>query len=259
MPDNTQFVLTAPPSALREATSFGIPVAHIAYRIGPGMQLLRANMPISLRSGLMLIDSSGFNGQGGNIIDLCRQIIRECSVRNFDGIILDFEGNTHALLEQVIGKLASITAPRGWPLYVPEEYAHCSDKTRIIIPSALSGGSLQQRLSDACGQFGAHRVALGVQRIAEDFTLPSSNGRGKPLTREELRRYIHTKNPSVYFSDELCAQYFTYSSHRDGAHFVLFDNAGSIRKKIQIARSLGLIACIFAWPEVEDIIKNIIS
>ena len=258
MPGETRLILTAPPSAVQAASSYGLPIGHMAYRIGPGGHLLRANIPINLRGGLMLIDGSGFNGRADPNA-FCQQVIRECTARNFDGVILDFEGKPEPLLRQIVNKLGSLLLRRGWPLYVTEDYAESSDHTRIIIPSALSGGSLSKRISEAVERFGANRVALGIQRTAEDFTLPAPNGCGTPLSREELDQRIRSRGASIFFSDELCAHYFTYMSRQSGAHFVLFDNAGSIRKKIQIARNQGLCACILAWPEVDNIIKAILA
>ena len=257
MPEEPRLILTAPPSAAREATSFGLPVGHMAYRIGPGAHLLRSNISINLRGGLMVVDGTTFDGRG-DPASFCQQLIRECNARGFDGAILDFEGQPYPLLGQVIHRLGGMFARRGWPLYVTEAYADYSDQTRIIIPSALSGGSLNQRLKEAVERFGAHRVALGVQRVAEDFSLPAPNGSGTPLTRQELAKRIASRGASIFFSDELCAHYFTYMVRPSTAHFVLFDNAGSIRKKLQIARRLGLCACILAWPEVDDIIDEII-
>lgn len=258
MPEEPRLILTAPPSAAREATSFGLPVGHMAYRIGPGAHLLRSNISINLRGGLMVVDGTAFDGRG-DPASFCQQLVRECSARGFDGAILDFEGQPYPLLGQVIQRLGGMFARRGWPLYVTEAYAGYSDQTRIIIPSALSGGSLSKRLEEAVEQYGAHRVALGIQRTAEDFTLPAPNGCGTPLTRRELEQRIQSRGASVFFSDELCAHYFTYMSRQSGAHFVLFDNAASIRKKIHIARQFGLCACILVWPEVDDILQDIMT
>ena len=258
MPEEPRLILTAPPSAAREATSFGLPVGHMAYRIGPGAHLLRSNISINLRGGLMVVDGTTFDGRG-DPASFCQQLVRECNARGFDGAILDFEGQPYPLLGQVIQRLGGMFSRRGWPLYVTEAYADYSDQTRIIIPSALSGGSLSKRLEEAVERHGAHRVALGIQRTAEDFTLPSPTGCGTPLTRDELEQRIKARGPSVFFSDELCAHYFTYMSRQSGAHFVLFDNAASIRKKIQIARQFALCACILVWPEVDDILQDIMA
>ena len=128
-----------------------------------------------------------------------------------------------------------------------------------MIPSALSGGSLRQRLQDAVEQYGAERVTLAVERVAEDFYLPSPTGQGMPLTREELRARIEERSPSIFFSGELCAHYFTYMSKENGAHFVLFDDAGSIRKKLSIARSLDIANAILAYPQVDDLLEDILA
>ena len=50
--------------------------------------------------------------------------------------------------------------------------------------------------------------------------------------------------------------YFTYMSRQNGAHFVLFDDAGSIRKKLQIARSLNIADAVLAYPQVEDLLEE---
>lgn len=258
MPGATRLILTAPPSAAQAASSYGLPVGHMAYRIGPGGHLLRANIPINLRGGLMVIDGSGFNGRADTNV-FCQQVIRECTARTFDGVILDFEGKPHPLLSQIVNKLGILLARRNWPLYVTEEYGGVSDQARVIIPSALSGGSLSKRLTEAVERYGADKVALGIQRTAEDFTLPAPTGTGVPLSRAELNRRIQSRGASIFFSDELCAHYFTYMSRQNGAHFVLFDNAASIRKKIHIAKQFGLCACILAWPEVDDILEKILA
>jgi hypothetical protein len=257
MQPDTKLILTAPPGCTQQAAAYGLPVGHMAYRVGPGARLLRANLPINLRGGLMVLDGGGFDGRG-DAASFCQQVLRECSARGFDGVILDLEGQPHPLLGQIVSRLGALLPRRGWSLYVPEEYAQLTDQAKVIIPSALSGGSLAQRLSEAAQRYGAGRVALGVQRTAEDFTLPSPTGSGVPLSREELSRRIQSRGAVTFFSDELCAHYFTYMSHTSGAHFVLFDNAGSIRKKLHIAQGLGLGACILAWPEVDDILAQIL-
>lgn len=256
MPKEPRLIITAPPSSASEASSHGFPIGHIAYRIGNGGHLLRSNIPINLRGGLMVIDHHGYDGRG-DTNRFCQQVLRECTVRNFDGAILDFEHPQHPALGQIVNMLASMFAKRGWPLYVTEPYASVSNQTQIMIPSALSGGSLNARLTEAINRYGTERIALGIQRVAEDFTLPAPSGCGTPLSREELSQRIKSRNASVFFSDELCAYYFTYMSRHSGAHFVLFDNAASIRKKIIIAKSLNLSACILAWPEVQDIIGTL--
>ena len=100
--------------------------------------------------------------------------------------------------------------------------------------------------------FGRERVTLAVQRVAEDFFLPSPTGSGVPLSRRELEEKLEQLHPSVFFSHELCARYFTYMSRESGAHFVLFDDRDTLRKKLEVAQELGITSAVAALPEVLD-------
>lgn len=258
MISSSKLILTAPPDQSRAALGFGVPVAHMAYRIGGGPHLFRANIPVAVRGGLMVIDDTGFDGLGESA-SFCQEVIRECSARNFDGVVCDFEARPFSILGKAVAELGELMHKRNWPLYVTEPYARFSDKTRVLISTALSGGSLRQRLSEAAEQYGASRVALAVERVCRDFFLPSPNGQGVPITQEELKRRMELLAPSVFFSNELCAYYFTYMSPQNGAHFILFDDGGSIRKKLQIARSLDISDAIIPYPEVSDLLPDILT
>ena len=119
----------------------------------------------------------------------------------------------------------------------------------MLVSSALSGGSLRQRLEEALERFGGGRMALALERVAEDFFLPSPTGSGQPLSQEELSARMEQLRPSVFFSGELCARYFTYMSRESGAHFVLFDDGDTLRRKLEVARSLGIHTFLLPWQE----------
>ena len=59
-------------------------------------------------------------------------------------------------------------------------------------------------------------------------------GQGRPISQETLERLQRRLNPSVFFSPDLCAHYFTYMSRESGAHFVLFDDRDTLRKKLEL-------------------------
>ena len=255
---NSQLILTAPPDQAKEAASWGLPVAHMAYRIGGGPHLFRSSLPLPLRGGLMAVDDRGFDGRGEST-PFCHEVLRECAARGFEGVLLDLEKPPSPLLGKIVSELGELMHKRGWPLYVPEEYASFSEQTRVMISSALSGGSLSQRLTEAAQRYGTARVTLAVERVAEDFFLPSPTGQGIPLTPEELQKRMEERAPSVFFSNELCAHYFTYMSRQNGAHFILFDDGGSIRKKLLVAQRLGITGGILAYPQVKDILSHILE
>ena len=151
----------------------GRPGAHVAYRVGGGPHLFRASSPVSGRGGLMVIDNTGFDGRG-EAGPFCQEVLRECMARGYDGILCDFEGHPLQVLAQAVRTLGELTKKRGWPLYVTEAYAPFSDSAIALIPSALSGGSLQQRLQEA------------VERFGDSLSI----GAGTVLTMEQLQDVV---------------------------------------------------------------------
>ena len=106
-------------------------------------------------------------------------------------------------------------------------------------------------------RYGRERVVLAVERVAQDFFLPSPSGEGRQLSQNELSEEIKKREPSIFFSHELCARYFTYMSRDSGAHFVLFDDGDTLRKKLQMARGLGITGAMAAWEDVSDVLEKL--
>ena len=252
-----QLILAAPPEDVTAAQAHGLTLAHMAYRVGGGPHLFRSSQPNPPRGGLMYIDDGGFDGRGTPDA-FCQEVVRECAARGFGGVICAFDRKL-SLLSAVVEQLGPMLARQGRSFYVSEPYGRHTAVGRVLIPTALSGGSLRQRLSEAAERYGAGRVALAVERTAADFFLPSPDGQGRPLTREELAAKRRELSPSVFFSDELCARYFTYMNRQSGTHFVLFDDAGSIRKKLRLAEALGIDRALLCWPEVSDLMGDILA
>ena len=163
------------------------------------------------------------------------------------------------MLQRAVAELGEALQRRGWPLYVPERYGAASDHACVLIPTALSGGSLEQRLAEAAEQYGPSRLALRIERLAQDFLLPSPTGEGVPLSRPALAEQLEERGGSVFFSHELCAHYFTYMTKTDGAHFVLFDDAGSIRKKCQLGARMGISHAFVSYAQVDDLLPGLLE
>ena len=121
----------------------------------------------------------------------------------------------------------------------------------MLLCTALSGGTLEGRLNQAAARYGAEHLALDLQRLAMDFPVPCPSGQGTPLTRSQLAALAAGR--STFCSDALCARYFTLT--REGrTHFILFDDAQTLRRKLALARSLGIRDALVMLPEVEDIL-----
>lgn len=242
-----RFIVTLPPRQLPALRVWQVTPAHLAYRLGPGPHLFRADSTVP-KGGFMVIDDQDFNGLGP-IGPLCQEILRECQTRGFSGAILDFE-NRLPPLEQIAAQLNEPFARRGWSLCVTERYAPHAPQAQVMISSALSGGSLQRRLEEALERFGESRVILALEKRSEDFFLPSPTGSGQPLTEQELKTLMSRLSPSVFFSRDLCARYFTYMSRENGAHFVLFDDADTLRRKVEVAHKAGIHTFLAPWPDI---------
>jgi hypothetical protein len=254
----SQMILVTPPDRMRAASAYGLPIAHMAYRLGSGSHLFRANFPAMPQGGLMMIGEDHFDGYGdGNLF--CREVLRECSARKFSGVVFDLESHPTPALARIISSLSEQTARRGWSFYLPESYSNYSNTAKIMISAAISGGTLRQRLKEVADRYGHDRIVLCIDRSAEDFYLPAPKGSGKPLSRDELHKRIETLAPSVFFSNELCAHYFTYMNRDSGAHFILFDDLGSIRQKISMAEEVGIHRFFLFYSQMDDLLPDLLG
>ena len=250
-----QVYLAVTPGQLQEAARHCRNLAHVAYRVGEGSVLLRQSVLLQARGGLLAVTD-----QEAPPIDdpekLSAAAVRECGRRGYTGVLLDFQSRSPDRLA-FARQLAAVLTQTRRTLYVPEEYGPAVPGAVALICTALSGGDFAQRLREAASAAGgAGKLALDVQRLRMDFTLPARTGEGRPLTAEEFQALTEREDPAVFFSQELCARYFTYT-HEGQTHFVLFDDAGTIRKKLQTGTALGYAAAFLMFPEVRDLLDDL--
>ena len=244
--------LAITPAALaRLAQPPALPLAHIAYAIDEGGCLARARVPETLRGGLLgLSDRCAAPLRRPEA--LCRAIVSECRARGFHGVLADFGSpccpGRGALLEQ----LSHMLAAQGRTLYCP--FALAPALARALVGTAVSGGSLRVLLEEAANRRGAQQLALDLERVQMDFPLPCPSGSGTPLTHSELLALRQRHPSSVYFSRELMANYFTYTDG-GGTHFVLFDDAETLRQKLVLAQRLGIGEAFVMYPETADLLS----
>ena len=248
-----QTYLAVTPAEAREAARFRCALAHVAYCIGPESTLLRQNLLLQTRGGLLSITDSS-----APFIDrpeaLAAAALRECGRRNYTGAVLDFEAPPSPDRLAFAAELAKRLAPR--PLYVPESYGEAEGAVTLLC-TAISGGNFAQRLQEsAAARGGAGRMGLDVERLRMDFPLPAPSGEGLPLSGEELQALLDRESPSVFFSPDLCARYFTYTLGGE-THFVLFDDADTLRQKLRLGSSMGFSAAFLMYPEVKDLLPRL--
>ncbi len=253
-----QIYLAVTPEASQEAQKYCRNLAHVAYRIGPGSALLRQSLLLQTKGGLLSVsdhDAPFIDSPEG----LRDAVLRECGRRNYGGVLLDFEEASRRDRAAFVMSLAPALSASRRTLYLPESYAGAAPGGVVLLCTAVSGGSFSQYLQEAVTQAGgAGRLALDVQRLRMDFRLPARSGEGDPLSEEALSRLMERETPAVFFSQDLCARYFTYS--RDGeAHFVLFDDVDTLNQKLRLGAGLGFSAAFFMWPEIRDVAPRLFA
>lgn len=248
-----QLYLATAPDRLDQARPYTSHLAHAAYRIGPDAHLTARPLPQQLRGGLMMLSDLD-----APLIrqpePLCREVVRECIYRNYSGVVLDFDSAPSADRIRLVRRLDEVLRRQNKTLFLPEAWGTYTEYAAILICTALSGGTLRARLEEAQSRFAPRPIALDCQRLAMDFLLPSPNGEGAPLTRQQLQQ-LQQGRP-VYFSEDLCARYFTYRT-RQHTHFVLFDDADTIRRKLRLAEELGITTAFVMLPEVDDLLEGL--
>ena len=254
-----QLYLAVTPGEARAAAQYGRALAHVAYRIGPGSTLLRQNLNLQTQGGLLSV-SDREAPPIGDPDALCAAVLRECGRRSYTGALLDFEEPPRQDRLEFARRLGQALAAGRRTLYLPERYAQAAENSAVVLVcTAISGGSLSQRLQEAADAHGgAARLALDVQRLRMDFRLPARSGEGEPLDEERFRQLMEQESPSVFFSQELCARYFTYTRNGE-LHFVLFDDADTISQKLRTGAGMGFSAAFLMWPEVRDIMGKLAS
>jgi hypothetical protein len=248
-----EIYMAAPPGSTSDAVKSGFYVADMIYRVGNGFRLYCAHGVRRPRGGVMALDTSRLTG-GGPLRALTAEVSAECEKHGYRGIVLDTGGvNTRlqALLAQgLCDDLRDVT------LYVPETLASSCDDASILIQTALSGGTLRRHLESAVRDYGASRVALEIERVRMDFVLPERSGVGTVLTDKQFKSLYAAHCKRSFYSPGLCANYFTY---RDGGrtHIVLFDDAASIRRKLELATGLGIGSAFLFYPHVSDLLSEL--
>lgn len=251
-----QVYLSVTPGQLREASQYGRSFAHVAYRIGEDSSLLRQSLLLQTQGGLLSVSDR----EAPLIQDpakLSAAVLRECGRRGYTGVVLDFEEPPRQDRQLFAQRLEqSLTASRR-TLYIPETYIRAAPGARMLLCTALSGGTFTQHLQEVADQHGgAARLALDIQRLRMDFQLPAPSGEGIPLSQETLETLMAEESPSVFFSQDLCARYFTYTRNGE-THFVLYDDADTLSQKLRTGAAMGFSAAFFAFPEVRDLLPRL--
>lgn len=220
----------------------------LCYRLRSGPRLWRCAAPERVRGGVLMAEDSALEVLGDDAL-CCAQAVRECEARGAAGFWANWERAPTPEREAFTARLEERLRAAGRSLYVNEPYAACTRGARVLLSSALSGGTLEERLTEGLSRYGAQRLVLAVERVAEDFPLPASSGQGERLPPGQAERLRQTHGARWHRAPELCESYFTYQ--RAGqTHLVLFDRDEDVRDKLRLAQRLGVRRALLALEEL---------
>lgn len=240
-----RLILAANPMQETQIKADPSAVAHMAYRVEPGPKLMRLSQQMPGRGGLLYLGLDVIP-PGGGLQFFLQQVVRECGARNYQGVVADLGRSCGELA----AALDSTLHAKGLQFYVTECHRLYAPHAKFLFSTAISGGSLRIRLTDAVRALGPDRVVPALERVAEDFIPPARTGRGKALTPEELQQLRTKWKSSVFWSPELCCRYFSYFDQGQG-HIVLFDDRETLRAKLRLIGELGIQECLCAWGDLQ--------
>ncbi|MEG2939528.1 MAG: hypothetical protein RR829_04805 [Oscillospiraceae bacterium] len=240
------FIVTTAEDA-KGATSFNAPPVYLFYRLSHDGGLMRASLPMTAKGGVMgVYHNPDLDWGKVDSERLAREIIGECGRRGYAGVLLDFE----ECMESAVcaQKVGTELKARGIVYFVPLRICASCPSAKIIIPSAINGGSYDEMLQAYAAKFGADRLCLEVVRVSRDYIMPVEGGDGQRISMGRLEEIKNKSGAQEYFSKELCAKYFTYL--QDGqVHFVLYDDVGTAAAKIERASEAGYIGAFLLYSE----------
>ena len=226
------------------------PVAYMAWSAGPGLTLLSPHPGAYTGGGLMVLNDQPYDRSAGDPRKLAQECLYICRSLGFSGLVCDFEQPVLPMLEAFVKECAETFGSRGYTVYTPERYAHCHGTTRVLVPTALTSGSLPNRLRQAASLYGTGRVALEMERSGRDLLLPSAGAAGAALAPEAISLLLSSRGGVSFFSGELGARYFTYKDAEGHTHFVVYDDPGTFRYKIELALQMGIREGFMLYPDM---------
>lgn len=252
MPHDTLYILSTPGETPCLPGPNRFP-AVLSHRIDAAGSLQRFNSSPSLRNGIMVICGCE-ELTAGNPSSLSASILRECLRHSPRGLLLDPESPSSFYIE-LIRLLSPKLSRLGITLFLPEFLCACAPNCRVLIPCALSGGSLELRMKESVERYGADRVVACPESTAAEFILPCPTGKSHPLSPDQLSALLSEINPHTHFSPALCTRYFTFFRGKT-LHLVLFDDADCLREKYTCVRRCGVFRFLLLQCDKSALFPN---
>lgn len=249
-----ELLLALTPEQARGGRLTGFTPVWLCYQLHAGPRLWRCAAPESVRGGVLMASDAALTGSVRDTDTCCAQAVRECAARGARGFWANWERERDESMSRFTAELESALTQAGVTLYVNEAYGPCTSRARVLLSSALSGGTLSGRVREGLQRWGRDRLVLAVERMGEDFALPAPGGQGRHLGSMAARELGRRRGERVHRSRELCASYFTYLEGEQ-THLVLFDTDADVLEKLRLAQSLGVERAMLALGELGSLAR----
>jgi len=259
MPENISMIIAAAPSESDQVREYRAVCAHLAYRVGDGLELLRAAIRSSMRGGLMALSDKGLVSPDGDPGALAQEVIGECVRRGYTGVIADFQRPDLPALHEFIRLLSAQSSHYRLTLYTGAAYTADAPDCGIVLPCCVTGGRLREYLESLTAQYESSRICLDLTRLCHDSALFNPGEGYVPISLDKLREYIKQCHPIKFFSPELYANYFTCRDKEGGVHFIVYDDGYSLSKKLALAQTHGIGSALLLYSETADVLEDLFS
>lgn len=221
---------------------------QMLYRVGADLKLLQGGK--GKRGGHIMGIDTGGGAPVGDVSYFCKQVMTQVEEYGYKGVCCFFRGGRSASLVELVEALSQSCKRRGLLLIVTEEYGEVENYGKVLISTALSGGCLEGRFRTAMEKYGRQRVMMDIDCMGEDFLLPAPKGTGERMSLGEIETRRREKQAEVFFSQELCARYFTYQNKEHSLRFVLYDDEGTVREKIRLGKLWKIYGIVGTFEEL---------
>ncbi|MBO6010695.1 MAG: hypothetical protein J6P71_02720 [Oscillospiraceae bacterium] len=220
--------LAASPAELPEALKWGLPIAHLAYRMAGGVLLRDA--AFDAVGGMMALRVSGEASA-----DVAGDVLRECRVRSFGGVLLESsDGSPLGPFAEALGAKLPLRYGRGGRSY------------GAFMPTDVYKESFAAWVRERAGKK-PYRATADLSVGYRLYSPPCPEGKFERLARSEAVKLLGQAGRS-FFSEKLCVNYAVVSSGGK-PRFLLFDTPESVAAKIRALKAAGIESAVLLYSE----------
>lgn len=207
------------------------------YKLGRE-NLIKHPTTLFIENQILGITDIDFNGVF-NMKKLIDDVVFEYQKNKCLGIYLDFHSENSV---ELVAVLDDLCFRQGFKLYVPMPYANSVKNSILVFDMAISGGNIKNILEYTKMQ--NPNFAIKISHQCRKFEIPSADTQG------ELLPYpIDTFDKNVFFSENLCTNYFTYMKNTETCIFSIFDDEKSLGAKLDVVKSLEINDIFMDFPD----------